>query len=181
VILETERLILREWRDSDRAIYASFTADPETRRFYPNTLTRAETGKAIDRYIRGLAHNGFGYLAVQRKSDGTFIGDVGLAPVEMPIHGNPPVELGYLLGRPYWGQGYAPEAARAWIAYAFDALGLPQVAAWTASINHPSRRVMEKAGMTRDPAGDFEHPKVPQGHPLRPHVLYRIARATGPA
>jgi RimJ/RimL family protein N-acetyltransferase len=181
VILETERLILRPWRDEDRAPYAAMVGDPYVRRFYLVTMNREQADAAIDTYIEYLQRDGFGLLAVERKSDGAFIGDVGLVPVVMPIRGNPPVEIGWLLGQQYWGNGYAVEAARAWIDVAFNKLALPEIVAWTAVSNLPSQRVMQKLGMTHDPADDFLHPKVPEGHPLRPHVLYRLKRPSGAA
>ncbi|MGB3337501.1 MAG: GNAT family N-acetyltransferase [Devosia sp.] len=173
--LETERLIIRPWREDDRAPYASFNGDPEVRRFYPDTLTEAESNAAMDRLIAGYEADGFGFLAVERKSDGAFIGDVGIKPVLMPLRGAPPIEIGWLLGRAYWGQGYAPEAANAWIDFAFAELRVNEVVAFTAVSNLPSQRVMTKLGMIRDTLGDFEHPGISEGHPLRPHVLYRIA------
>ena len=174
--LETERLILREWRDSDRERYASFVADPEVRRFYPNLLDRRQADEMIDRFVAYLARDGYGLLAVERKADGAFMGDVGIVPVDMPIRGNPPVEIGWLLGKQFWGQGYAPEAASAWVHYAFSTLELAEMVAWTAVSNLPSQRVMQKIGMTHHPEDDFLHPKIPDGHPLKPHVLYRIRR-----
>ncbi|WP_375451909.1 GNAT family N-acetyltransferase [uncultured Devosia sp.] len=172
---ETERLIIREWLDSDRAPYASFNADPVVRRFYPDMPTTEASNALVDRFIAGLAHDGFGFLAVQRKSDGSFIGDVGIMPVKMPLRGNPPVEVGWLLGQAYWGQGYAPEAARAWIDFAFTDHAFPEIVAFTARLNLPSQRVMQKLGMRYDPQADFEHPNIPEGHALRPHLLYRLA------
>jgi RimJ/RimL family protein N-acetyltransferase len=176
VRLETERLILREWTDADRETYASFVGDPDVRRFYPNVMSRSEADGMIDRFIAYLARDGFGLLAVERKSDGALIGDVGIVPVDMSIRGNPPVEIGWLLGKQYWGNGYAPEAAQAWIDYAFNVLGLPEIVAWTAVVNIPSQRVMQKLGMAHHPEDDFLHPKIAEGHPLRPHVLYRLPR-----
>lgn len=173
--LETARLIIRPWRYEDRAPYAAFNADPEVRRYYPDIPTAAETNASIDRFIAGYEHDGFGFFAVERKDDGTFIGDVGIKPVHMPLRGEPPIEIGWLLGRPYWGHGYAAEAANAWIDFAFAELRVSEVVAFTSVSNKPSQRVMEKLGMTRDPLADFEHPGVPEGHALRPHVLYRIA------
>jgi RimJ/RimL family protein N-acetyltransferase len=174
--LETERLILREWTDADRAPYAGFVADPEVRRFYPTLLSRQQSDEAIDRFITFLKRDGYGLLAVERRADGALIGDVGIVPVDMPIRDNPPVEIGWLLGKQYWGRGYAPEAAKAWIDYAFTTLNLPEIVAWTAVTNLPSQRVMQKLGMIHHPEDDFLHPRVPEGHPLRPHVLYRIRR-----
>ena len=174
--LETERLILREWSDDDRESYASFVGDPDVRRFYPTVLTRAESDAVIDRLIAGLARDGFSLLAVERRSDRALIGYTGILPVDMPIRGNPPVEIGWLLGKRYWGIGYAPEAARVWLDYCFGALGFDEVVAWTAVVNLPSQRVMQKIGMIHYPEDDFLHPRIPDGHPLRPHVLYRISR-----
>ena len=173
--LETERLLLRPWRDDDREPYAAFNADAEVRRFYPATLSREETDGTVDGMIEALERDGFGFWAVERKSDGGFMGDVGFSPVGFPLRGEPPVQLGWLLGRPFWGQGYAPEAARACLEFAWQ-LGFAEAVAFTATSNLPSQRVMTKIGMQRDLEGDFEHPAVPEGHVLRPHVLYRIVR-----
>ncbi|HEY8596483.1 MAG TPA: GNAT family N-acetyltransferase [Devosiaceae bacterium] len=173
--LETERLILRPFEDRDRAPYAAFVADPEVRRFYPDTLDADAANRMIDGWQVKLERNGFHYLAMERKADGVLVGDVGLARMDYEIPGRPEVEMGWLVGRPYWGNGYAPEGARACLDHAWQVLGLNEVVAFTYRGNHPSRRVMEKIGMTRDPDGDFDHPLVPRGHRLRPHVLYRIA------
>lgn len=179
--LETDRLIIREWETRDYAPYAEMVGDPEVRRFYLETLDRKGSDELVGKYIELYERDGFGYLAVERKSDGVLIGDVGIVPVIMPVRGKPPLEIGWLLGKPYWGQGYAPEAARAWLDYAFNTLKAREVAAWTAVSNLPSQRVMQKLGMTRDPQDDFLHPKVPDGHPLQPHYLYRIGNPTGSA
>lgn len=179
--LETERLIIREWERRDYAPYADMVTDPEVRRFYLDTPDRDGSDILVGKYIELYERDGFGFLAVERKSDGVLIGDVGLVPVIMPVRGKPPVEIGWLLGKQYWGQGYAPEAAQAWLDYAFNVLGMSEVVAWTSVLNAPSIRVMQKLGMTRDPEDDFLHPKVPEGHHLRPHHLYRISRPTGSA
>lgn len=172
--LETERLILRPWQASDRAPYARFNADPQVRRFYPSTLTPAQSDALVDGMVAGLERDGYGFLAVERKSDGAFVGDVGVARLDFHVPGDPRNEIGWLLGREFWGFGYAPEAARACLDHAFTVLGLPEVVAFTYRGNLPSQRVMEKIGMTRDPTADFDHPKAPEGSPVRPHVLYRI-------
>ena len=174
--LETERLIIRDWQDGDREPYASFVADPEVRRFYLETLSRTESDAMIDRFIQYGARDGFGFHPVERKSDGALLGDVGIIPVDMPIRGNPPVEIGWTIGKQYWGNGYAPEAARAWIDHAFNVLNFGEVVAWTSTVNLPSQRVMQKLGMSTSPEDNFIHPKSPPGHPLGPHVLYRISR-----
>ena len=101
---------------------------------------------------------------------------LGVIPdyLQAALPGRPRVEIGWQLDKAVWGQGLAPEGARAWLAYGWGTLGLTEIVAFTAAINRPSRRVMEKIGMARDPAEDFDHPRLPDGHPLRRHVLYRI-------
>ena len=173
---ETERLIIREWEPGDYEPYSRILMDPEVRRFYFDVPDRAQSDATVDRFIEFYNRDGFGFLPVIRKSDGTLLGDVGIIPVGMPLRGNPPVEIGWLLGKEYWGQGYAPEAAQAWLDHAFNSLNLPEVVAWTTVTNLPSQRVMQKLGMSTSPEDNFIHPKAPPGHPLAPHVLYRISR-----
>lgn len=177
--LETERLVLREWRDDDKALYAEIIADPVVRRFFPTLGTYADADAGIERAQQRLADIGYSFLAVERRADGQFMGMLGMAPfrdeLRLAIPGAPPVEIGWQLGQAFWGQGYAPEGARAMLDFAWWRLRLPEVVAITYEGNLPSRRVMEKIGMSYDPRGDFQHPDVPEGHRLRPHVLYRIA------
>lgn len=165
--------------DADRPVYAAIIADPLVRRFFPETGTPADANAGIDRAMQRLADIGFTYLAVERRSDGAFLGMIGMAPIGkevravLPAH--PEVEIGWQLGKEHWGHGYAPEGARAVLDFAWSALALPEVVGITYRGNFPSRRVMEKIGMRYDPKGDFEHPEIPEGHMLRPHVLYRIS------
>ena len=173
--LETPRLLLREWRDTDREAFAAIVGDPHVMRFYPATRSRAEADAWIDKMIAGLANGTAHFLAVERKSDGAMLGLTGTADINFPIPTEPKLEIGWVLGKDYWGQGYAPEAARAGLEHAFTQLRAPEVAAFTARVNLPSQRVMQKLGLVRDPHADFEHPRIAEGHPLRPHVLYRIA------
>ncbi len=172
-MLETERLILRPWQDADRAPFAAIVGDPHVMRFYPNTRDRAAADAWIDKMIAGLGAGTSAFLAAERKSDGELIGLIGTARIDIPLRGNPAEEIGWVLGSQYWGQGYAPEGARAHIDQAWRR-GLPELVAFTAAVNHPSQRVMVKIGMSRDTMGDFLHPRIAENHPLRPHVLYRI-------
>lgn len=174
--LATERLILREWRDEDRPAFAAIVADPHVMRYYPAPKSRAEADAWIDRMIAGRADGTGHFLAVERKSDGALLGLTGTGSINFTIPTRPKLEIGWVLGQQYWGQGYAPEGARASLAHAFDILGVPDVVAFTAQVNEPSQAVMKKLGMVRDSAADFQHPAVPEGNPLRPHVLYRISR-----
>lgn len=180
-MLTTDRLILRPWRDADRAPFAGMCADPEVMRYFPDLMTRAETDAAIDRQMKAMEQKGYAFWAAELRETGQFLGFVGIQDIadyyDMPAG----IEIGWRLDKAVWGQGLAPEGARACLAFAFARLHAPEVVAFTATGNLPSMRVMEKIGMRRDRASDFEHPKVPEGHPLRPHVLYRIGAVDMPA
>jgi RimJ/RimL family protein N-acetyltransferase len=177
--IETPRLILREWRNEDKAPYAKIIGDPHVRRFYPGVGSYADADAGIERAKKRLANHGFSFMAVERKADGVFMGMLGMAPLTDDLlavmRSNPGVEIGWQLGKEFWGQGYAPEGARAMLDLAWQ-LHLAEIVAFTTVTNLPSQRVMEKLGMRYDPTADFMHPAIPEGHPLRPHVLYRIAR-----
>jgi RimJ/RimL family protein N-acetyltransferase len=178
IALRTERLVLRGWRKDDLEPFAALNADPEAMRYFPSLLGRPESDEMVDRIRAHLAARGFGLWAVE--AGGVFIGFVGLSTPSFEAHFTPCVEVGWRLARAHWGQGYASEAARAAIAFGFDELHLAEIVAMTVPTNVRSRRVMERLGMTRDPAEDFDHPKIAEGHPLRRHVLYRLPRpATG--
>lgn len=172
--LETERLLLRGWRDGDLVPFAALNADPVVCRFLPSTLTRAESDALAGRIRFFMAAEGWGLWAVEQKASGHFLGFIGLARPAFDAPFTPCVEVGWRLAARYHRQGYATEGARAAVAFAFDSLGLSEVVSFTATGNLPSRRVMERLGMTHDPHEDFEHPKLPAGHPLRRHVLYRL-------
>ena len=177
---ETERLILREWREEDRAPYSAFNADPEVRRyFYPEIKTPAETGAMVDGMIADLATHGFGFLGIERKSDGVFIGEAGLNAIDQltqdAMERPASIEIGWLFGREYWGFGYAEEAARAVLDFAWRERKFPELIALTCKENLRSQRLMQKLGMTLDAQDDFEDPTVPEGHWQRPHVIYRIS------
>jgi RimJ/RimL family protein N-acetyltransferase len=173
----TDRLILRDWTDADAEPFAALNADPRVMEFFPKALSRAESDAFLARIRAGIAERGYGLYATEEKRSGRFVGYVGLAPVSFDAPFTPATEIGWRLARTAWGSGYATEAARAVIARAFGTLGLASLVSFTAEWNRPSRRVMEKIGMTRDPDGDFLHPALPPDHKLARHVLYRIARS----
>jgi len=175
--LETSRLILRPWQDRDRQPFAAINADDEVRRYYyPSLLTAAETDELIDEANEGLARDGFGFLAVERKADGALIGGAGLSRPGEEVPGNFPLEIGWILGRAYWRQGYAAEISHCWLNFAWRQLEAECVIGYTSEINLPSRQAMEKIGMSRIEDADFDDITVPLGNILRPHVLYRINR-----
>lgn len=176
-MLETERLVLRRWRAKDRPAFAALNADPEVMRHFPRRLDRDDSDALIARLQDHFAEFGYGFGAVERKSDRELVGMVGLANARFDAPVCPAVEVGWRLARSRWGQGYATEAARAWLDYGFGTLGLPEIVAFVAPANLPSQAVMTRLGMRRDPARDFEHPALPAGHPLRPHWLFAIRSA----
>ena len=173
--LETPRLLLRPWEQRDRAPFAAINADAEVRRYYfPSILSRAASDELVDRCVAHLEQHGFGFLAVERRADGQLIGGLGLSRPGSEVPGPPEMEIGWILGRSDWRLGYAFEAASTCLRHAWTALGANEVVAYTSITNTPSRRLMEKLGMTRAPSDDFEDRTVPEGNALRPHVLYRI-------
>ena len=175
--LTTERLVLRPWRASDREPFAAMNADPEVMEFFEATLTREESDAFADRIERGFEeHGGWGWFVIAERASGAFLGFGGLARVRFEAHFTPAVEIGWRLARAAWGHGYATEAARAAVAFAFDELGLDEVVAFAVPANERSVAVMRRLGMTHDEAGDFDHPLLAADSPLRRHVLYRLAR-----
>ncbi len=175
-MLETHRLLLRRWRDSDREPFAALNADPRVMRFFPAMLSRAESDRAVDRIEAHFEKHGFGLFAAELRQGGAFIGFIGLWTPDFEAAFTPCVEIGWRIATAHWNQGLATEGAQSVLSHAFDSLHLNEIVSFTTVANAPSRRVMEKIGMTRAPEDDFHHPKLPEGHPLRPHVLYRISR-----
>jgi RimJ/RimL family protein N-acetyltransferase len=176
-VLESPRLVLRGWRESDLAPFGALNDDPAVMEHFPKRLTRAESDAFVARIADHFAEHGFGFWAVEAPGAADFLGFVGLAYPRFQSHFTPCVEIGWRLAREHWGLGYAPEAARAALRFGFEQIGLDQIVSFTVPANLKSRRVMEKIEMHRDPGDDFDHPSIPQGHPLRRHVLYRMDRA----
>ncbi len=174
--LHTDRLVLRRWRDSDRAPFAALNGDPEVMRYFRAPLDRAASDAFIDRIEAGFEELGYGLWATEVRGSGAFIGFVGLARQTYDAPFTPAVEVGWRLARPAWGQGYATEAARAALTFGFTDVGLDEIVSVTSQMNERSRAVMTRLGMTRDPADDFDYPLHPDGHPLRPSVVYRLGR-----
>jgi ribosomal-protein-alanine N-acetyltransferase len=166
VELRTERLLLRQWCDSDREPFAALNADPQTMRFFPSTFTRAESDAQVDRFAAHLDEHGYGLWAVE--VDGAFAGFTGVCWAE-GFDFSPALEIGWRFDKALWGHGYATEAARAALEMGLREAG--EVVSFTAVQNEPSWRVMERLGMHR--VREFEHPRVPFDSPLRRHVLYR--------
>jgi RimJ/RimL family protein N-acetyltransferase len=176
------RLTLRAWRDDDLPHFARINADPRVAEFLPSTLTRDESDAMAGRIRAHFDAHGFGLWAVELRETGAFIGFTGLARQTFDAPFTPCVEIAWRLDADQWGRGYATEAARIALARGFDEHGLREIVSFTVPDNRRSIRIMEKLGMTRDPADDFDHPRLAPGHPLRRHILYRILahrRTTG--
>ena len=176
--LRTPRLLLREWRDSDAEPFAAMSFDPEVMRYLVPFPDRSAIENWIARARTHLDLHGYGKFVVEVPGETEFAGVIGLDDVGFDLPFAPAVEVLWRLARPYWGRGFATEAARAAIDDGFGRLGRDKVVANTLVDKSRSRAVMERLGMRRDPRGDFDflHPRLPPGHPLRPHVLYRLMR-----
>jgi RimJ/RimL family protein N-acetyltransferase len=175
-VIETERLILRPWRDADRAPFIAMCADPAVMEPLGGVQSAEEAEGYIERAAKRVAIFGFGRWAVERREDGAFIGVVGLAPVHPSLPLPAGFEMGWRLARDAWGHGYATEAAKAAIADGFARGGLAEVFAFTSLPNLRSQAVMDRVGMTRTPTLDFDHPALPPGHPLRPYLIWMARR-----
>ncbi|MGF6351054.1 GNAT family N-acetyltransferase [Variovorax sp. W2I14] len=174
---DTARLRLRQWRKSDCAPFAAMAADPEVMEFLLPLPTRADSDAMVERGRTRIAENGWGFWAVEHKATGEFIGFTGLNVPLAALPFSPCVEIGWRLARHAWGQGFATEAARGALQVGFERLGFDEIVAFTAVGNLRSAAVMERIGMHEDVAAAFDHPLVPEGHPLRRHRLYRLDRA----
>jgi len=168
-------LQLRQWRAEDGPAFARLNADPEVMRHFPACLDRAASDALLERCRQGIAERGWGFWALERRTDGVLLGLLGISPVAPDLPCAPAVEIGWRLDRPYWGKGYASRGAQLALTHAFDTLGLDEVVAFTAVSNLPSLAVMRRLAMVD--AGHFEHPRLPPGHSLRPHRLFRLKRS----
>jgi len=172
--LSGDRVRLRQWRAADREAFAAMNSDARVMEFFPSRLSRRESDAMVDRIQEHFSKRGFGLWALEVPGVAPFIGFAGLAVPAISAHFMPCVEVGWRLAFAYWGRGYATEAARLALGYAFATLALAEVVSYTSASNRRSRAVMERLGMRRDPADDFDHPALPDHHPLRRHVLYRL-------
>ena len=172
-MIVTERLVLRQWRDSDVEPFARLCADPEVMEFFPAPIAYDVTAAMVERCRAFIDDHGWGLWAVEVPGVADFIGFIGLA---IPRFDESLVEIGWRIDKPYWGYGYATEGARAVLAYGFETLELPEIVSFTAVPNVRSSRVMERIGMHHDVARDFDHPNLEDGHWLRRHVLYSLTR-----
>ena len=174
--LRTERLRLRRWIPEDRVPFAAMNADPLVMRHLPAALSRDESDRFITRIEAQFDQHDFGLWAVEIPQVTPFAGFIGLAIPGFDAPFTPCVEIGWRLAAEHWGRGYATEGARAALSFGFETLMLDEIVSFTVPENLRSRRVMERIGMVHNPADDFDHPTLPEGHKLRRHVLYRIGK-----
>ena len=175
LVLQGPRVLLRSWRATDRAPFAALNADPQVMEHFPAPLTTAQSDAMIARAQALLDERGWGSWALE--IGGQLAGFTGLTRPGFEAHFTPCVEIGWRLARPFWGHGYASEAARLALAHGFEQLGFDAIVSFTATTNLRSQAVMRRLGMRHDPADDFDHPSLPDGHRLRRHVLYRLQRS----
>jgi ribosomal-protein-alanine N-acetyltransferase len=168
------RIHLRRWRDEDREAFAAMNSDARVMEFFLSRLSRVESDAMVDRIQEHFSERGFGLWALEVPEVAPFIGFAGLAVPRFNAHFTPCVEVGWRLAFEHWGHGYAAEAARLALGYGFGTLAFSEIVSFTSATNHRSRAVMERLGMRRDPGEDFDYPALPESHPLRRHVLYRL-------
>jgi RimJ/RimL family protein N-acetyltransferase len=174
--IRTPRLILRNWEDRDRELFFRINSDDRVMEFFPFRRDRVQADAVFDTLRSGIDARGYGLAAAEVAASGACIGFVGLCPVEF---GSPfadgSVEIGWRLAPEFWGNGYVTEAAKEWLKFGFEELGLGEIVSFAVWNNQRSTAVMERIGLRRDPALDFDHPNVPDTHPdLKPHVVYRL-------
>lgn len=172
--LTTKRLLLRQWKASDLSLFAKMNADTRVMEYFSSTLSISESNALAEKIQKELKEKKYGLWAVEVLGVAPFIGFVGLHYQDFPGTFTPCIEIGWRLAYEHWGKGYAFEAASKVMQYSFQTLKLRELVSFTTAKNQRSRKLMERLGMTRRTEDNFEHPKLPGGHPLRPHVLYRL-------
>ena len=171
--IQTKRLILRQWKDTDRAEFAALNADPEVMKYFPNTYDRIQSDQSVDRFVQSIESNRFGFFAAELKESKAFIGFVGLNRVPEYLPFAPAIEIGWRLAQQFWGQGLASEGATACLEYGFRKLAIEDVVSMTPSTNLKSEKLMQRIGM-RNSKQNFIHPTIVPKSSLAEHVLYRI-------
>ncbi len=177
--IRTERLILRNWQERDRALFHRINSDERVMEFFPFRRERAAADAKMDEVRAWIDEDGYGFAAAEIAATGECIGFAGITGTEdVDVLPGGTIEIGWRLAPEFWGQGYVTEAAEAWLAYGFETLDLDEIVSFAVTENHRSIAVMKRLGMRADPEADFDHPTVPESHPhLKRHVLYRLPRA----
>ena len=171
-IIETPRLLLGDWKENDLDIFATMNADSEVMRYFPEPYSEERTKQLYDDIQKEFAEFGYGLYATRERKSGRFIGFIGFHHANFEADFCPCIEIGWRLHKPFWNNGYATEGAKACLQHGFGKLGFDRIYSFTAIQNIPSQRVMQKIGMQE--YSSFHHPKVPENHPLKPHICYVI-------
>jgi RimJ/RimL family protein N-acetyltransferase len=176
--MRTERLILRNWEERDRALFHRINSDEQVMEFFPFRRDRATADAKMDEFRGWIAEDGYGFAAAEIIETGECIGFIGLFDTDhLPFLPPGTIEIGWRLVPEFWGKGYVTEAAEAWLAYGFETLAVDEIVSFAVAENHRSTAVMKRLGMTADPSADFDHPDIPDSHPaLKRHVFYRLTR-----
>ena len=174
VYIETDRLLIRQWRDEDLDPFFYLNSNPEVMRYFPKLLSRKESDSFAHKVSAQIDKNGYSFWAIEWKGRSEFVGTMGINDVNFKAHFTPAIEIGWRLDNKFWRKGLGFEGAKAILDYAFNSLMIKEVVSFTSSINKSSIGLMEKIGMKRDTRGDFDHPNVEASNPLRSHILYRI-------
>lgn len=177
IILQTDRLTLRTWEDSDTTPMTQINLDKQVHQFLGVVADRQQTQAMITRWIKHYQEKGYSLYAVELKASHELIGFIGIITPNFEAHFTPAIEIGWRLSSKHWNQGYATEGAKAVLQYAFTQLGLEEIVSFTATTNLASQRVMQKIGLQQDKKGTFDHPNIDKDSPLMPHVLYRLKRS----
>ena len=175
ITITTPRLTLRQWQAADRPMFAAMNADPKVMEFFPSLLSQEQSNALVDRIEGDIEKRGWGLWAAEELSSGRFIGFVGLDEPRAQLPFSPCVEIGWRLDHSAWGKGYASEAAIAALATGFNEIGLSEIVSFTVIGNFRSEAVMKKIGMTKS-SETFNHPGIPEGHPMQEHLLYRMTK-----
>lgn len=174
--LETDRLILRDWKEEDLPSFARMNNDPMIMEFFPRRLTEKDSERLVERFQKHIDEHGFGLYAVESKKTKSFMGFTGLQNIEIKVPFAPAVEIAWRLDYEYWGKGYGTEAAQRVLGHGFEGLKLKEIVGYAVYDNMRAISLMEKLGMKRDTGGDFTYPNLSKDHPLGNFVLYRIAK-----
>ncbi len=175
VYIETNRLLLRQWKPADSEVYIAMNADKEVMEFFPSVLTAEQSLEQIERITKHIDEQGYGLFAVERKDNGAFIGFTGLSHPRFTEWFTPCIEIGWRIDKANWKKGFATEAAKACVRFGFEKLLLKEIYSFTSVHNVRSEQVMKKIGMQK--VGEFDHPLVEDGHYLKEHVLYTITNS----
>lgn len=174
MVLNTDRLLLRQWREDDLPRFYALNSDAAVMAYFPALLSRQESDALATKLMDMIENQGWGFWAVEIISTGQFIGFTGMQPSRPALPCHPAIEIGWRLARGFWGRGYATEAAKAALTFGFNELKLAGIIAFTALQNSRSRAVMARIGMVN--TSNFFHPDIPPDNPLSEHALYDITR-----